>query len=82
MMPRVPERRPGPSASARITESIPIDRGKWPINRNWVTGRAVVDRGAVHVHDLPSEGDDFPEGRELRATRAIERPERTFAARG
>ncbi len=45
--------------------SIPIDLEKWPINRNWVAGRAVVDRVAVHVHDLPSEGDDFPEGREL-----------------
>ena len=45
--------------------SIPIDLEKWPINRHWVTGRAVVDRVPVHVHDLPSEGDDFPEGREL-----------------
>ena len=45
--------------------SIPIDLEKWPINRNWVTGRAVVDRVPVHVHDLLSEGDDFPEGREL-----------------
>src|SRR5712672_751994 len=45
--------------------SIPIALEKWPINRNWVTGRAVVDRVPVHVHDLPSEGDDFPEGREL-----------------
>jgi two-component system, NtrC family, sensor kinase len=45
--------------------SIPIDLPKWPINRNWVTGRAVVDRVPVHVRDLPSEGDDFPEGREL-----------------
>ena len=45
--------------------SIPINLEKWPINRNWVTGRAVVDRVPVHVHDLPSEGDDFPEGREL-----------------
>ena len=45
--------------------SIPIDLEKWPINRNWVMGRSVVDRVPVHVHDLPSEGDDFPEGREL-----------------
>jgi GAF domain-containing protein len=45
--------------------SIPIKIEKWPINRNWVTGRAVVDRVSVHVHDLPSEGDNFPEGREL-----------------
>ena len=45
--------------------SIPINIEKWPINRDWVTGRSVVDRVPVHVHDLPSEGDDFPEGREL-----------------
>jgi two-component system NtrC family sensor kinase len=45
--------------------SIPINMEKWPINRNWVVGRSVVDRVPVHVHDLPSEGDDFPEGREL-----------------
>ena len=45
--------------------TIPINLEKWPINRNWVTGRAVVDRVPVHVHDLLSEGDEFPEGREL-----------------
>jgi len=45
--------------------SIPINIEKWPINRNWVMGRTVVDRVPIHVHDLPSEGDNFPEGREL-----------------
>ncbi|MBR1157343.1 GAF domain-containing protein, partial [Bradyrhizobium sp. JYMT SZCCT0428] len=45
--------------------SIPIDMEKWPINRNWVMGRTVVDGVPVHVHDLPSEGEEFPEGREL-----------------
>src|SRR4029453_7072108 len=36
-----------------------------PINRNWVTGRAVVDRRAVHVDDLASEAqNEFPEGRD------------------
>ena len=38
-------------------EGIPIDRGS-------VTGRAVVDRQAVHIHDLASEPDEeFPQGK-------------------
>ena len=52
---------------------IPIDMEKWPINRNWVAGRAFVDRKPVHVHDLLSaEGDEFPRRhRNWRAHRAI-----------
>jgi two-component system NtrC family sensor kinase len=43
---------------------IPIGLEKSPINRNWVTGRAVVDKVPVHVHDLLSaEGDQFPQSR-------------------
>jgi signal transduction histidine kinase len=33
-----------------------------PINRNWVTGRAVVDRTTIQVPDLQSAESDFPEG--------------------
>jgi GAF domain-containing protein len=45
---------------------IPLDMEKWPINRNWTPGRALVDRKPVHVHDMHSvEGNDFPEGREM-----------------
>src|SRR5438067_3874150 len=33
-----------------------------PINRNWVTGRAVVDRTTVQVLDLQAAEDEFPEG--------------------
>jgi two-component system, NtrC family, sensor kinase len=33
-----------------------------PINRNWVAGRAVIDRITVHVPDLQAAEDDFPEG--------------------
>jgi len=45
---------------------IPINLERWPINRRWVTGRAVVDKTPQHIHDLLGpEGDDFPEGREL-----------------
>jgi GAF domain-containing protein len=41
---------------------------QWPvgsmrqINRNWVTGRAVIDRTTVHVHDLQAAEFEFPEG--------------------
>jgi two-component system NtrC family sensor kinase len=46
--------------------SIPIGLEKWPINRTWTAGRAFLDQKPVHVHDLrSSEGDEFPEGREL-----------------
>ena len=45
---------------------IPINLERWPINRKWITGRAVVDKAPQHIHDLLGpEGDDFPEGREL-----------------
>jgi two-component system NtrC family sensor kinase len=33
-----------------------------PINRNWVTGRAVVDRAPIHVADLQAAETEFPEG--------------------
>ena len=46
--------------------SIPINLERWPINRKWITGRAVVDKAPQHIHDLLGpEGDDFPEAREL-----------------
>ncbi|TMJ34454.1 MAG: GAF domain-containing protein, partial [Alphaproteobacteria bacterium] len=41
---------------------IPIDFANWPIGRDWVTGRAYIDRKPVHVHDLLLEEDDFPAG--------------------
>src|SRR6185503_12226659 len=33
---------------------------KWPIGRDWVTGRAYIDRKPVHVHDLMQEKDEYP----------------------
>jgi hypothetical protein len=33
-----------------------------PINRDWVTGRAVVDRATIHVPDLQAAEAEFPEG--------------------
>jgi GAF domain-containing protein len=42
--------------------SIPINTDKWLINRNSAVGRSMLDRKAVHVHDMQSaEGDEFPE---------------------
>jgi two-component system, NtrC family, sensor kinase len=44
---------------------IPVKLEKWPINRYSVTGRSVIDRFPVHVHDvLSDEGAEFPEGQE------------------
>jgi signal transduction histidine kinase/CheY-like chemotaxis protein len=44
--------------------ALPVHTGR-PIGRGWVTGRSVVDRRTVHVHDLLAESDEeFPIGRE------------------
>jgi two-component system, NtrC family, sensor kinase len=44
---------------------IPSVLEKWTINRNWVTGRSVIDKVPIHVLDMLSpEGDEFPETRE------------------
>ncbi len=45
---------------------IGVNLEKWPINRNWTAGRALVDRKPVHVRDMLSdEGAEFPDSREL-----------------
>jgi len=45
---------------------IPVGMDRRPINRNFASGRAAVDKVAIHLHDvLSSEGDDFPEGQEM-----------------
>ncbi|HEV7408232.1 MAG TPA: GAF domain-containing protein, partial [Bradyrhizobium sp.] len=42
--------------------SIPVVWERQPINRHWASGRAVIDRKPVHVHDLLStEGEEFPD---------------------
>ncbi|MGQ3031843.1 MAG: HAMP domain-containing protein, partial [Ferrovibrionaceae bacterium] len=46
--------------------TIPIGLDKWPLNRHWTAGRAVLEARVVHVEDLAGpEGEDYPEGREL-----------------
>lgn len=45
---------------------IPFSFQRRAINRNWVTGRAVVDKATQHVGDLLGpEGEEFPEAREI-----------------
>src|SRR5262249_58690407 len=35
------------------------------IGRDWVTGRAVVDGRPIHVDNLATAGDEFPEGQAM-----------------
>jgi GAF domain-containing protein len=42
---------------------IPIDSAGLPVARDIVTGRAVLDRVPVHVHDLTIAGEEFATGR-------------------
>jgi GAF domain-containing protein/nitrogen-specific signal transduction histidine kinase len=46
--------------------SIPIHFREQRIGRGWVTGRSVVDRRTIHVHDLAAESEDeYPVGRAM-----------------
>src|SRR5262249_6112031 len=46
---------------AAICGPIPI-RGTLPLSRGSVTGRAVVDRQTIHIHDIEAESEvDFPD---------------------
>jgi GAF domain-containing protein len=42
-----------------------LDFTSMPISRDWVSGRVVADRVAVHVRDLTAASDDFPLGRAI-----------------
>jgi signal transduction histidine kinase len=44
-----------------LSQQWPIGTAR-PINRDWVTGRAVVDCTPVHVHDLQKTEAEFPLG--------------------
>ncbi|RWP74423.1 GAF domain-containing protein [Mesorhizobium sp.] len=44
---------------------IPVDDAGLPVARDVVTGRAVLDRAPVHVHDLTEAGVDFATGRAM-----------------
>jgi two-component system, NtrC family, sensor kinase len=43
----------------------PANMASQPIGPDWVTGRAVVDRAPVHVHDLLAAVKEFPAGSEM-----------------
>src|SRR5262249_32905806 len=34
---------------------------EWPIQRGWVSGRAVIERKPVHVNDVQASVDEFPD---------------------
>ena len=56
--------------------SLDMGRAILPITRDWVTGRAFIDRKTVHVHDLAAAGEEFPLGQSL----ATSQGHRTTAA--
>src|SRR5262249_3411448 len=39
-----------------------LDFARAPLGRDWVSGRTVLDRVPVHVHDLIAETDEYPLG--------------------
>ena len=50
--------------------AIPLDFETKAVTPGWITGRAVVDRRPVHVHDFAGERDQFPEGYDSTCGRA------------
>jgi GAF domain-containing protein len=52
---------------------IPAPAGLLPVSRGLPTGRAVVDRQTIHVHDLAAEKTEFPEAtfQQLTGTRTF-----------
>ncbi|MBI4013152.1 MAG: GAF domain-containing protein [Candidatus Rokubacteria bacterium] len=43
------------------TIGVSLEAGEGlPISRGWTTGRAVLERRAIHVRDLAAESEDFP----------------------
>ena len=41
---------------------IQMDITDWPIGRGSVNGRAFVDRAPIHIHDLQTSTNEFPDG--------------------
>ena len=41
-----------------------------PINRDWLSGRVVVDRSTIHIHDMEGNSE-FPESRARRAASGV-----------
>ena len=48
-----------------IDISLVGPQNRIPIGRDWVSGRALLDRRAIQVEDLLAAGDEYPRGLEL-----------------
>ena len=56
----------GPFADVLRERSGSIYAVEIPLTRGSVSGRAAVERGVVHIHDLAAESEnEYPVGREL-----------------
>ncbi len=54
------------SVAASVEQSQLLQGGRMPLTRGSVSGRAIIDRHTVHVHDVSAMPDDeFPEGKVL-----------------
>jgi GAF domain-containing protein len=56
----------GPFSEEMIRRAGSLDAVQFPISRETVSGRSVVERRSLHVHDLAAEREDeYPIGRDL-----------------
>ncbi|HTY80756.1 MAG TPA: GAF domain-containing protein [Candidatus Bathyarchaeia archaeon] len=56
----------GPFSEEMIRRAGSLDAVQFPISRETVSGRSVVERRSLHVHDLAAEPEDeYPIGRDL-----------------
>src|SRR5262249_56400470 len=56
----------GPFSEEMIRRAGSLEAVQFPISRDTVSGRSVVDRRSLHVHDLAAEPEDeYPIGHEL-----------------
>src|SRR5262249_20292488 len=63
------------SVAASVRQSQLVQGGAVPLTRGTVSGRAVIDRGTVHVHDVSAMPDnEFPEGKVLQREHGGHRP--------
>ena len=53
---------PAVTTSGLIATPFAVGSGAQRITREWASGRAVLDRGTIHVRDLAAEADEFPVG--------------------
>src|SRR5262245_57581722 len=44
---------------------IPFAPTPWPVSRDWVSGRSIVDAQTVHIPDLSTAGEEFASGRAM-----------------